>query len=399
MLDLLMLNPPSASGVEKQAPYRWPELDEFRGLAAVLMLLNHAAVTWVGVDVSSLTLFLMFLGSFAPALFFTAAGVGRGFQSFNHYDLKLCRVLAQCAVLILADAALWMSPVAWVGLDFLGFIALSILILALISSTRHPVLICLGLCSAFLMLRFALAPWLALPAGNEVFLATAHFVLGDTGVAGASYPISPWLSFPLIGFVLGRYAARRRQLIQGAPGKYVAIFGLFAAVVMMISALFYLRGMVFFRWGTVSFAYFTLATAVVAAAIATVLLSRRNRSYKFSRTLSLAGNASLIFVPVHYVLVACVGQLVTPSGPASFTITVGIVAFLAFYISRALSAWFSHFSHLTFLTPLVLLVIGSLLTLLAFVPLAGLDLPTRMAAQLLACFLFVLIAHSRTGGG
>lgn len=61
----------------------WPELDVLRGLAALLMIVNHAGYKILAENLtdSGLAGNLLFISSFAPVLFFFVTGVGYGVQS------------------------------------------------------------------------------------------------------------------------------------------------------------------------------------------------------------------------------------------------------------------------------------------------------------------------------
>jgi uncharacterized membrane protein len=79
----------------------WKELDILRGLAAFLMIVNHAgyqtlAPTQInGLFASS----LLFIRSFAPVLFFFVTGVGYGLQSIQKKKASHWYVILNIAVL------------------------------------------------------------------------------------------------------------------------------------------------------------------------------------------------------------------------------------------------------------------------------------------------------------
>ena len=120
----------------------WPELDLLRGLAGLAMVVNHTAVavvpaaaaTLVSLPEAPLSMtpvqWASFLGSFAPVLFFFISGVGYGLQARPGGVPAKPGLWPKVAVLVLADALLWRVAGFWIGLDFFGFIAASMLLLA-----------------------------------------------------------------------------------------------------------------------------------------------------------------------------------------------------------------------------------------------------------------------------
>lgn len=77
----------------------WIELDVMRGLAALLMVVNHLEYKTLAQPLikNSLVGNLVFVGSFAPVLFFFVTGVGYGIQSSrkkkpNHWYATLNKV-------------------------------------------------------------------------------------------------------------------------------------------------------------------------------------------------------------------------------------------------------------------------------------------------------------------
>jgi len=83
----------------------WIELDVLRGLAALLMVVNHVgykALYPSQID-GSLSGNLVFIGSFAPVIFFFVSGVGSGIQprrkKASHWYVTLNKVV----ILFFAD--------------------------------------------------------------------------------------------------------------------------------------------------------------------------------------------------------------------------------------------------------------------------------------------------------
>ncbi|MEZ5962402.1 MAG: heparan-alpha-glucosaminide N-acetyltransferase domain-containing protein [Planctomycetota bacterium] len=305
-----LATPPAPSMAPAPAHPRrphWPELDLLRGFAAVLMVLNHAGVRWKLTPGHVLDEALVFSGSLAPVVFFTVTGMGRGVQAAaNGRHRPWSDTLTKALLLLLADAALWLSPARPLGMDFLGFIGVSTLLVEGLARSARPraaALATLGVVlGARLLLVPALRPWFD-GAGDGALLP---FFLGARDLAGFSYPPCPWLAYPVVGFLLGDLAQRhprRARTLAGGVGMAAA-----GAVALGLACAFMAaRGLVFFRWGTSSFAFTVLGFAAIAAASTTVLLVAR--SARFTAVASLPGTSSLLVVPLHYGLIAAVDLL------------------------------------------------------------------------------------------
>src|SRR5262245_13577914 len=116
-----------------------PELDLLRGLAIVLMIVNHAGVrlldpAWLdGGGVGA----LVFLGGFAPVVFFFTTGFGVGLARRTPDRAALIGTLAKSGLLLLADQFMaWRAGMAW-GLDFLGFIAIATVLVTAVALARR----------------------------------------------------------------------------------------------------------------------------------------------------------------------------------------------------------------------------------------------------------------------
>src|SRR5574338_814206 len=106
-----------------QTKVYWPELDVLRGLAALLMIVNHAGYKILAPNLIEDGTFagnLLFICSFAPVLFFFVTGVGYGIQSIQKKKVGHWHViLNKMFILVLADLLMHWSEGRWLGLDFL----------------------------------------------------------------------------------------------------------------------------------------------------------------------------------------------------------------------------------------------------------------------------------------
>ena len=372
----------------------WLELDVLRMLAVALMVANHAGVAWLSPEARSrgISGALTFAGSFAPVLFFCVTGMGRGIRAGADSAGSGWATWRKAGLLALADAAMWLSPTRWLGLDFLGFIALSSLVVdGIARRLRWRALTSLALLGC-LALRFGVGP--ALGSHLPVLLESAivRFVLGVEGVAGVSYPLSPWLAFPLLGMLAARFAAGRLTASAASRPRLVAGCAVAALVLGFACVALDARGAVFFRWGTMSFGYFVASIGVLAAAfVAGLALAPVASHARLRPLLTIGGSASLIVVPVHYGVVALLGNLWKPVPGGAFVcmMVAALVATVATArgIDRAAPALASARSSRS-LAALWAVVIGGLLA--CALGRGGLPrVPVEVVVQIAVACLFV----------
>jgi len=296
------------------------DLNVLRGLAGAYMVIHHV---WAQFQpaVGRLGESLVFIGSCAPVIFFFVTGVGYGIKGAQRGAL-LASALKKVAVLLLADQLLFWRLQQPAGLDFLGFIGLSTLVLEWVSRRRRPVVVALGLTTAIIFLRYGLG---AKAIIGRLGLADATWLLAAIGakdIGGIAYPACPWLVYPLIGFALARAGAERAiRPVLGLSALSIAS-ALFAT--MLIG-----RGYVVFRWGTVSLAFFALSFAILGGSLWLAFLI--DRLPPLARAISLRGIASLAVVPLHYWVIEVAAQLhMAPTDGqrlASLTVLLGVLAF------------------------------------------------------------------------
>jgi hypothetical protein len=367
------------------------------------MLLNHAGFAWLlpaqsGRGVNGA---LVFVGGVAPVLFFTVTGIGRGLQGDATTPHRLMHTLKRVAVLLLADAAIWLAPGSYVGLDFLGFIGLSTLVIALINRSRHPSFNAAVGVAACLALRFAVAPRLAPVSDGTAFTQVMRFALGHGTISGISYTPVPWLAYPLLGLWLGRSVAAHVDRFRASRDEYALALGAAAVLGLGACTLLSRRGLIFFRWGSMSFAYGVFSFSALFAALSICLFAEIRLSSTTIKLISLSGIASFIIVPVHYVGVAIARQLAPGIVSTAFPLAAAILILGVFALSKWVGRRVETFARRatgTIWPSVLLFAIIGLLAALAFRPASAGDAP-RLAltaiAQFLSCGLFALTSRGR----
>lgn len=286
----------------------WKELDILRGLAAVLMIVNHTGYKTLAPDQidSSLAGSLLFISSFAPVLFFFVTGVGYGIQSKSRKTGHWHVVFNKVAILLLADMLIQWSEGRWLGLDFLGFIAISSLVLEVLRSLKSPLTYAvIGFISISLM-RYLLGPYIHF-LGYDQQIWGLSWVFGTSETPGVSYPLSPWMAYPFAGYIVGVAAMQYRNFIETYWLR--VIYGLLALASLPTIAglLLAYRQASFFRWGTVSVGFYIVSFAVILSGlVCSLALSRKPRLRVYQNALALPGVASLAVVPVHYFILELV---------------------------------------------------------------------------------------------
>jgi hypothetical protein len=218
-------------------------------------------------------------------------------------------MLFKAALLVVADQFMWWKDGQAYGLDFLAFIGFSTVLVTLIAYSKRSVWVACGLAAGAFALRFGVGWWLR----HRIQLGeVGAWFVGITPLAHVSYPFSPWVEYPLLGFVFARYY-RRQLLAAGSTRLAYGWLAVAAAGACICSGILYRRHAAFFRWGTVSIGYFALSIAVLAGTILLAWVIYQMLP-SLARIVSLRGIQSLAVVPIHYGLLAllaiCVPRLV-----------------------------------------------------------------------------------------
>ncbi|MEM1445454.1 MAG: hypothetical protein AAGF84_05315 [Planctomycetota bacterium] len=374
---------PMSSAINTPARIHWRSFDLLRGLAAVLMVVNHVGYMLTSKEALPLVhsasnadvirstplQWAVLLGAFAPVMFFFVTGLGYGIQTGRAQPKRLIDLTEKVLILVLADALMWRTAGYDLGLDFFGFIALSMVVLTAVlkldafarsdSATRWltPSVIGAGVVLfAVLGLRFVAGPvaervfgfapggWLDIVTGRNVPGGGGPGAVAETTASegwklGISFPPIPWLVFPLAGFVLGAWLKAKRDWLQAHRGIFTtAMLGGAVACAAGV-ALLLMRGGELHRWGTISVASVLAGFAVLAALTAGCVYfeEKGGALRKAVDALSLRGIAAFSVVPLHFLMIG----LATLAGwqPATtMSITLAIAGILV--IAMAVAPWF-----------------------------------------------------------
>jgi hypothetical protein len=151
-----------------------------------------------------------------------------------------------------------------------------------------------------------------------------------------SYPLLPWLAYPLTGFVLGALASRGRAVVEQ---RFAAVIALALAAISACSAAAWWivqGGRALHRWGYVSLAFYAASFAAIAAALALALVLGRMGGALARRLFELRGVASLALVPWHYAVIIATAAVLDVHAFGRSAWLVGTLAMIvaSFALSR-----------------------------------------------------------------
>ena len=378
--------------------FSWQELDILRGLAALLMIVNHGGYEVLISDLAThgISGFIIFIGSSAPVLFFFITGVGYGLQSGqkikpNYWSDVIYKVI----ILILADQFFFWKRGQLIGLDFLGFIAFSTLVMAGIRVSKKTLLYAIIGFIAVFVLRYLVGPYLD---NSDIQVPSlVAWVIGTKELSNISYPLSPWLAYPFLGYIVGVGVIQYQKNLEFERLSVIVKLLLFSLVPAIGSLLLWYKGASFFRWGTVSLGFYLYSFAILLVSLAFSLLIKLIPSTTFyQHILSLRGVTSLAVVPIHYALIV----LATFMGlknlnflMSAFVITIIVV--LSFFFARQVNYWsyWASKSPNHTIWKWIIFVLSSLVAVLTIFYGKTISLSGTLLAsfgQILLCFLLVL---------
>lgn len=385
---------------EAQKSIHWTELDVLRGLAALMMILNHLGYKTLAPNLvdSGLAGSLLFISSFAPVLFFFVTGVGYGIQSSRKKKTShWYGILNKFIILVLADLLMHWSEGRWLGLDFLGFIALSSLVMEFIRSSKSPLTFSIVGFVLISLMRYLVGPLIHSHGYDQLAWGVLNWILGTKDTPGVSYPLSPWMAYPFAGYIIGVGAMRYRGFIETRRWRVVSGLLMLGGLQAIASLILLQRGASFFRWGTVGIGFYVVSFAVISFSLAGVLTICAEPRLKVGQdALSLRGIASLAVVPVHYFLIYLV-FIAGATGVDLFRYSLIAIAVLAasFFLARSIENLSQIIrqvkkQRIVWFGLAAMFVLAAILTLFYSQPSTSLALFPRTFGQIVLCLLFVV---------
>jgi hypothetical protein len=320
------------------------ELDVLRGFAAALMIFNHSGFRLLSPHevFHSASAIAVFLGGMAPVLFFFATGFGIALSTKSaNRPFDLLGLLWKTVLLVLADQFFfWDKDVAW-GIDFFSFIAISTVVVSVMARIKGSIWLSAVLILALIFFRYAvgesLQPWVR---HHDL----AVWMLGRKGIVDISYPLSPWMVYPLLGFIFGSFYGSVSPRLPQPRNRWIQVGTVLALLFLAASLAMHYEKAIFFRWGTMTLGYFVLSLSVLFAS-GVLALFIVMRSSRLSAWISLRGVASFAVIPLHYVMLDTATKLLSFPQPqwvvVLLTLGILVLSFVVsnFFASAASSPW------------------------------------------------------------
>lgn len=347
------------------------ELDVLRGFAAVLMIFNHSGFRLLASDdvFHSASAVAVFLGGMAPVLFFFATGFGIALSTHGRpRPLDKLGLLWKVFLLVLADQFFFWSRGIWWGLDFFSFIAISTVAVSFIATLKSARWVCIALIVALFSTRYLAGEFLQPLIRNHDF---AVWLLGAKGIGDISYPLSPWIIYPLLGFILGSLYAQVRPQLAQPRNRWMQVGIVLTLLFLAASMAMHHEKAIFFRWGSMTQAYFVLSLSVLFASAVLALTSVTFNAH-VSAWISLRGTASFAVIPLHYALLDGAVRVIALPQPqwvvVLLTLAILVVSFAASngFTAAANSVWVTARRNGVFAFALVLLAACVTLMLISF---------------------------------
>lgn len=203
---------------------RLTNLDALRGVAVLLMIEQHVGIwMWRGPgpdetfsDYSFLVYFNA-LGGFGGPLFFLLAGAGAAFIAGRNDTASDLRLFKRGVLVMLLGYAMnlvapsWFSWGSWFALHIMGFGIATSFVWRRMSDTSLLLFVIANMLAAPLM-----QAWLQTP--DDLFLDDLRDTSKPGGVfrlafVEGQYPLLPWLSIIVLGFLCGRWIDRPRRIL------------------------------------------------------------------------------------------------------------------------------------------------------------------------------------------
>lgn len=211
------------------------------------------------------------------------------------------------------------------GLDFFGFIATSVFFVYCATKTKNPVFAAVVMMLIIVLLRYTPVSWF-----NSITYESKliDFLSGRKSIPNISYPISPWLFFPLMGFTIAKINAMQ---------KHVKLLFCVGAFFLVMSIWLQYKEWVFFRWGTMSFAFFCTSLSILLLIHALLEINIKIPL----NIINLNGVESFFIVPIHYFFVKSIGRYeFVEFSIGSFIFYSALISFVTIFLSKIAASRF-----------------------------------------------------------
>jgi uncharacterized membrane protein len=329
------------------------ELDVLRGLAAMLMIFNHSGFRLLAPNdvFHSASAVAVFLGGMAPVLFFFATGFGIALSTSSRArPLDKLGLLWKAFLLVLADQFFfWSKGVAW-GIDFFSYIAIATVVVSLIARLKSARWVCAVLIVVLLSARYLAGEFLQQHIHHFDFLV---WLLGVKGIVDISYPFSPWMAYPLLGFLLGSFYGSVKPHEPQPRNRWIQTGLVLTLLCLAASVVMHYERAIFFRWGSMTSGYFVLSLSVLFAS-ALLALFIVMRSERLTAWVSLRGVASFAVIPLHYAMLELAARLLSLPLPewsaVLLTLAVLVTSFVAshHFAAQTTGVWVAARRHQVF---------------------------------------------------
>lgn len=313
---------------------RWQSLDLLRGFAVIFMLVNHSLVQWLNKSDFNYEyiISISFISSFAPVLFFFATGVGFGLAHEQGRPAAIRPLLIKVIILIVADIFMRSGDLHSFGWDFLAFIAFSMLFLHFFRGRNNAIIKAFISILILFIIRYGVGGYYGGHYSNNDWIAV---IIGIKAIDGVSYWFTPWLIYPLIGFIYGAIYKFHNEKHKRLLLPLISLMLISGLIISSISFVMSNHGSIYFRWGTVSVNFFIASIACLLFCVALANIISELFAMRFiSTSLSMQGVSSLAIVPVHYLFLNITNILDVKMSAEIYLFSLAPWLVVCFYIAK-----------------------------------------------------------------
>ena len=292
---------------------RWLNIDALRGLAVLLMIVQHVTYWLCGLPSGNgLVRTTGAMGGLAAPIFVTLAGAGATLTAERH--TRCDRLLMIRGVMVIGFGFLlnvltphWFSPQSWYVLHMIGT---ALVMAPLLRRATSPVL--LGAMVVVIVATILIQTGLETPPklyNRHMAVPTKPGGIFRFALAEGFFPIFPWIAFFMAGMLAGRWLlagrpARLWQLGAGLLAALAILLGIYATGWQAVRTITWIR---FFKWFPSFYPALTPITLFLIAAALLLLYAfvSLNKSLSLcpSNALVCLGRASLTILIVHVAVI------------------------------------------------------------------------------------------------